>query len=152
MNARADGMHAGSPHAESIRPDITVSSLDAIRLQKMIDTLGASGATEGEGLLAELDRAAIVAPADMPPDVVTMNSTVRFRVDSTGSEFSSTLVYPRDKGEGADTLSVLAPVGSALLGLREGDRIAWPAPGGATMVVRIIEVTYQPERAGALTV
>ncbi len=82
----------------------------------------------------------------MPSDVVTMNSTVRFRVKSSEREFSMTLVYPRDQAEG--TISILAPVGSALLGMTEGDMIAWPKPGGGDLSLQIIEVTYQPERAG----
>ena len=97
-------------------------------------------------LLAELDRARIVEPQAVPSNVVTMNSTVRFRVESSEREFSLTLVYPRDQGEG--TISILAPVGSALLGMTEGDAIAWPKPGGGVLSLRIIEVTYQPERVG----
>jgi regulator of nucleoside diphosphate kinase len=57
-------------------------------------------------------------------------------------------VYPRDADGSNDKISILAPEGSALLGLSEGDEITWPAPGGGMMVVKIIEVTYQPERSG----
>jgi regulator of nucleoside diphosphate kinase len=84
----------------------------------------------------------------MPPNIVTMNSTVRFRQSDSGNEFSLTLVYPKDKRDSDDTLSILAPVGAALLGLKEGDEIEWPKPGGGVLSVQIIEVTYQPERAG----
>ena len=98
--------------------------------------------------MAELDRADIVEPRDMPPTRVTMNSTVRFRVESSPEEFELTLVYPKDVDSSGRTLSVLAPVGSALLGLSQGDEITWPKPGGGELRVRIVEVTYQPERAG----
>jgi regulator of nucleoside diphosphate kinase len=78
-----------------------------------------------------------------------MNSKVRFKIKSSDTEFSLTLVYPGDTHGSNDRISILAPVGSALLGLNEGDEIAWPAPGGGMMDVRIIEVTYQPERSGS---
>jgi regulator of nucleoside diphosphate kinase len=79
-----------------------------------------------------------------------MNSTVRFRVLSTDQTFEMTLVYPRDADGSGSRISVLAPVGSALLGLSQGDEIEWPKPGGGVLQVRIEEVTYQPERAGEL--
>lgn len=128
------------------RPVITVSSRDADRLVSLLDGLPDDAFPGKDELLAELDRANIVEPESMPSNVVTMNSTVRFQVDGSDQEFSLTLVYPRDQAEG--TISVLAPVGSALLGMHEGDRIAWPKPGGGALSVQIIEVTYQPERAG----
>ena len=77
-----------------------------------------------------------------------MNSSVRFKVESSDAEFSLTLVYPRDADGSNDKISILAPVGGALLGLNEGDEIMWPVPGGGMMAVKIIEVTYQPERSG----
>ncbi|MBP9590502.1 MAG: nucleoside diphosphate kinase regulator [Steroidobacteraceae bacterium] len=130
------------------RPPITVSSLDAARLEKMLDSLDSRRFPNREDLQAELGRANIVEPAEMPPDVVTMNSTVTFRIESSGKDFSLTLVYPGDIGDGAEKVSILAPVGSALLGLREGDEISWPGPGGGLLQVRILKVVYQPERAG----
>ena len=96
----------------------------------------------------ELERAAVVAPEDIPGDVVTMNSTVKFRVDASNEEFTLTLVYPKDMDTSNDKISILAPVGSALLGLSRGDEIDWPRPGGGVLHVRIDEITYQPERAG----
>ena len=59
-----------------------------------------------------------------------------------------TLVYPKDVNGAADRISVLAPVGSALLGLSAGDELDWPRPGGEMMTVRVLDVVYQPERAG----
>lgn len=132
------------------KPKIIISSVDADRLDRMLDSLGDQEFPGKEELFAELDRADIVAPEAMPPDVVTMNSTVKFRENSSGKEFSLTLVYPRDSGQGSDTISILAPVGSALLGLKEGDEIEWPRPGGGFLSVTIIQVLYQPEREGEL--
>lgn len=101
-----------------------------------------------DDLEAELARADIVDPEEIPPTVVTMNSTVRFQLESSDKEFVLTLVYPKDADASGSTISILAPVGSALLGLSKGDSIEWPKPGGGVLKVRIVEVSYQPERAG----
>ena len=77
-----------------------------------------------------------------------MNSTVTFKVESSDREFSLTLVYPNDASDNTSKISILAPVGSALLGLREGDEMSWPKPGGGLLVVCILKVVYQPERSG----
>ena len=86
----------------------------------------------------------------MPPSVVTMNSTVCFAIEPSGEKFCLTLVYPKDVSADGDHISVLAPVGSALLGLAIGDRIEWPRPGGGLIQVKIVDIVYQPERAGDL--
>ena len=129
------------------KPKIVLSSLDAERIEKLLETLPAD-APNRTALEAELARADVVDPKDVPPTVVTMNSTVRFRVASSDEEFQMTLVYPKDVDAGGNTVSVTAPVGSALLGLSQGDEIDWPKPGGGELRLRIEEVTYQPERAG----
>jgi regulator of nucleoside diphosphate kinase len=77
-----------------------------------------------------------------------MNSTVQFVIESTNKEFELTLVYPQNMNADGKTISILAPVGSALLGLSIGDSIEWPKPGGGTLNVKITAVTYQPERSG----
>lgn len=130
------------------KPKITISSLDAERLDKLLESLPNAAFPGKADLEAELARADIVEPTEMPPTVVSMNSTVRFKVESTNEEFTLTLVYPRDMDSSGGTISILAPVGSALLGLSQGDRIEWPKPGGDLLRVRIEEVIFQPERAG----
>ncbi|MFZ5487894.1 MAG: nucleoside diphosphate kinase regulator [Burkholderiaceae bacterium] len=132
------------------KPQITLSSLDLERIEALLAALPASVFPGKAELQAELDRADVVEPQDIPPTVVTMNSTVRFAIAETGKEFCLTLVYPRDMDGSADRLSILAPVGAALLGLSVGDELTWPGPGGKTMTVRVQEVVYQPERAGDL--
>lgn len=134
----------------TVKPKIVISSLDADRLEKLLESLPAGAFPGREALEAELARAEIVDPEEVPPTVVTMNSTVRFRVTTSNEEFRLTLVYPKDMDAGGGTISVTAPVGSALLGLSQGDEIEWPRPGGGVLRVRIAEITYQPERAGAL--
>ena len=79
-----------------------------------------------------------------------MNSTVRFGIVDSSEAFHLTLVYPKDMDDSGEKISILAPIGSALLGMSQGDEIEWPKPGGGNVRVRIDEVTYQPERAGDL--
>ena len=131
------------------RPSIVISSLDAERLDALLASLPKGTFPGRADLEAELARATIVEPRDIPSTVVTMNSTVRFRVASSAEEFTLTLVYPKDMDSSSGKISILAPVGSALLGLSQGDEIEWPKPGGGLLRVRIEEVLYQPERAGA---
>lgn len=133
---------------EPRKPAIVISSLDAARLEKLLESLADRSFPGRDDLENELARADIVDPKDIPPTVVTMNSTVRFRIASSADVFDLTLVYPRDVDPNGGTISVLAPVGSALLGLSKGDEIEWPKPGGGVLRVCIEDVTYQPERAG----
>lgn len=130
------------------QPGIILTSRDLDRLETLLDALPAAAFPGKNELRAELDRAEVVEPQDVPPDVVTMNSTVRFALGS-GEEFSLTLVFPKDMDGSVDRISILAPVGSALLGLSAGEHIEWPRPGGrhAEGAARG-SVVYQPERAG----
>ena len=132
------------------KPRITVSSLDLERLEDLLDSPRADAFPGKAALQAELARAEIVEPGKVPPNVVTMNSTVRFVTDTPEQEFQLTLVYPKDADNSGGKISVLAPVGSALLGLSVGDEIEWPRPGGGVTRVRIVDVVFQPERAGEL--
>jgi regulator of nucleoside diphosphate kinase len=127
-----------------------ISSLDAERLDRLLESLPSNAFPGRAELEAQLMRAEVVEPNEMPPTVVTMNSTVEFRVASSSEVFRLTLVYPKDVDASGGTISILAPVGSALLGLSEGDQIEWPKPGGGTLQVLIEKVIYQPERAGEL--
>lgn len=126
-------------------PQLTVSSLDLARLEALI----ASNEDNDTAIALEeeLSRATVVEPSAMPPTVVTMNSTVRFAFVESKEQFELTLCYPRDAGA-PGSVSVLAPIGAALLGLSVGDEIDWPVPGRGHRQVRILELVYQPERAG----
>ena len=132
------------------KPVIVLTSLDYDRLEALLDSLPDSAMPGKANLQAELDRAEIVEPTDIPPTVVTMNSTVRFALEETGEEFSYTLVYPKEADGNAGRISVLAPVGSALLGLSVGQSISWQVPGGRKLQLRILDVIYQPEAEGEL--
>ena len=128
-------------------PDITLSTTDFDRLDNLLASL--SQDTVGYDTLSqELQRAIIVSPEQLPEDVVSMNSTVRFSL-ANGKSSTLTLVYPKDVDQSGDKISILAPVGSALLGLKAGDSINWPLPAGEMSVITVDEVIYQPERAGA---
>ena len=133
----------------SKKPDITISSLDAERLELLLEALKPDATGRAE-LEAELARASVVEPQQMPANVVTMNSTVKFVMQTSGEAFEMTLVYPKDADSSGKTVSILAPVGSALLGLTQGDEIEWPNPAGGMTTIQVTEVTYQPERDGAL--
>lgn len=129
------------------RPKIIVSTLDAERIEQLLDGLPHNAAIKDE-LETELLRADVVEPTEIPANVVTMNSTVRFKVASSPEEFELTLVYPKDLDASGKKISILAPIGSALLGLTQGDQIQWPTPDGGVQQVTIQEITYQPERNG----
>lgn len=128
-------------------PNIVVTQLDADRLDSLLESLSGQNFPGKAQLQTELARASIVDSADVPADVVTMNSTVLFKAGD-GKEFSLKLVYPKDSDGAPDKLSILAPIGSAILGLKEGDSISWPVHGGTSVEVKIIRVTDQPERNG----
>jgi regulator of nucleoside diphosphate kinase len=130
------------------KPKLIISARDAERLENLLDSLPKNAFPGKAELESELGRAKIVAPENMPATVVTMNSTVKFKVSSSSDEFCLTLVYPKAMNESGGAISVLAPVGSALLGLSQGDEIEWPSPGGGMLRVQIKEIIYQPERSG----
>ncbi|WP_199098053.1 nucleoside diphosphate kinase regulator [Dyella sp. ASV21] len=133
----------------SSKPVIVISRLDLERIEALLERMPPMQATQYDGLRAELDRADVVEPAQMPADVVTMNSVVTFKDEASGDEMTVSLVYP--SGAGAPgTVSILAPVGSALLGLRVGQQIDWPTPDGRKRQFRVLEIEYQPESAGDL--
>lgn len=131
-----------------MKPTILVSWLDMDRLDRMLDALPAAQATARDALLDELGRAALAEPWEMPPDVVTMNSRVRFSFDGSGQEATMTLTYPKDMNGDPDQLSILTPVGTALLGLKVGDTISWERPDGALFDITVRAIEYQPERDG----
>lgn len=101
-----------------------------------------------EALEEELGRANVISQKEIPNSIVTMNSKVKFLDESTGSESEVTLVYPRDAKLEEGRISILAPVGIALLGLSVGQSIDWKMPNGATKKLKVQAVVYQPEAAG----
>lgn len=107
-------------------------------------------AAAAERLGAELDRAVVVPPARLPPDVVSMEARVTFEDERTGTVREVVVVYPGAADATAGRISVLAPIGAALIGLRVGDAIDWPLPDGRWAELRILSVA-QPPAAGSVT-
>ncbi|MDQ3804307.1 MAG: nucleoside diphosphate kinase regulator [Acidobacteriota bacterium] len=130
---------------------IYITELDRQRLEKLIELArerdGAANYEYLNKLEQELDRAETVAPAAVPPDVITMRSTVRLRDLDSGEEMVYTLVFPTEADSGNGKISVLAPIGTAMLGYRAGSRIEWQVPSGLRRI-KVEEILYQPEAAG----
>lgn len=133
----------------STKPPIVISTLDLDRIEALLDRMPPTQAAQYQALRGELDRADVVEPTQIPADVVTMNSVVTFKDDSSGDELTITLVYPAGAGV-PGTVSIFAPVGSALLGLKVGQHIEWPTPDGKHRPLRVLEIEYQPEASGDL--
>lgn len=129
------------------KPSITLSSQDLARLETLLDHQS-SGNPVVVQLEDELARANVVAPTEVPANVVSMNSFVQFKVLPGTETFEKKLVYPHDLAQHDNGVSVLTPIGSALLGMQEGHTIDWPQPNGQMMQVVIEKVLYQPEREG----
>ena len=98
-------------------------------------------------LAAELARSQVITSAKVPPDVITMNSTVCLVDLETGEEMVYTLVFPNEADIEQNRISILAPIGTALLGYRVGDTVEWQVPGGLSRL-RVKEILYQPEASG----
>ena len=128
-------------------PSIVMSRPDWDRLDALLESSAARNLPGVEALRAEIDRASVVEAGEVPPDIVTMNSTARF-ADDAGANYTLTLVYPEGAGQ-PGTVSIFAPVGSALLGLKVGQSIDWHLPGGKNTRLRVLEVLDQPEARGA---
>ena len=96
----------------------------------------------------ELARAKVVPQKEIPKDVVTMNSKIKFLDLDSKKESEITLVYPKDADVTKSQVSILAPVGIALIGLRKGQTIDWPMPNGQSRKLQVTGILYQPESAG----
>ena len=129
---------------------IYITEFDMKRLRELIveaKRLDRRGSEYLEGLEGELSRGILVAPADVPPDVVTMNSRVSLVDLDTGEEMVWTLVFPNEADVAQSKISVLAPIGTAMLGYRVGDTFEWKVPDGIRRL-QVKSVLYQPEAAG----
>lgn len=127
--------------------EIYITKYDMERLRSIIEIYNGKDAPYLERLEEELDRAKIVDPQEIPSDVITMNSVVRIKNMDTGEEKTLILVFPGKANATANAVSILAPIGTALIGYREGANIEWEVPAG-TKRLQIVEVVYQPERLG----
>ena len=129
---------------------IYISDQDQSRLEDLIAMSGAGTDPDRQdldALAAELKRATIVAAADIPPDVVTMNSRVVLRDLDSEEQMTYVLAFPQDANIDLGRISILAPIGTAILGYAKGDVIKWVVPSG-TRRIRVDDIPYQPEAAG----
>lgn len=129
---------------------IYITETDMNKLHGLLETGSRFGHRDKKHLSEledELDRALIVTSQNIPEDVITMNSTVRMKDLDSGEEMIYSLVFPSDANVADNKISVLAPIGTALIGYRVGDTIEWKVPRGLKRF-KIKEILYQPERAG----
>jgi regulator of nucleoside diphosphate kinase len=130
---------------------IWLTKYDLGQLRQLIADLTqrARGIEAGVDALEEiLDLGRVVPPQDIPQDIVTMNSKVVFEDLASREQREAVVVYPQDADPQSGKVSVLSPVGIALLGLAAGAETEMPLPHGRTARIRIREVSYQPEAHG----
>jgi regulator of nucleoside diphosphate kinase len=114
--------------------EILISSIDAARIQNCIDRVRLGGLKAPINLVPlinELNRARKVEPDEMPRDVVKMNSVVSLLNLTTKQVMKIQIVYPQDADISKHKVSIFAPVGTALLGYRKGDKVQWNTPSGS---------------------
>tara|TARA_R110002072_G_scaffold56097_2_gene145501 strand:+ start:6739 stop:7116 length:378 start_codon:yes stop_codon:yes gene_type:complete len=116
---------------------VLLCTTDKKRLQPFIDTLIA----RGDPLFDEIDNATVVSEADMPSNIVRMNSAVQVEDLDTGEILNLSVVYPNELDGSKGQVSIIAPVGAALIGLKEGEEIEWPLPYNKKRRLRVVSVT-----------
>lgn len=129
---------------------IQITELDRKRLLDLIQEAQSGEYRKSiylDQLRGELERAQIVAPQEIPGDVITMNSTVALTDLDTGEEETYTLVYPENADMTQGKVSILAPIGTAMLGYRVGDVFEWEVPAGKRRL-KVTKIHYQPEASG----
>lgn len=128
----------------------TLTELDHARLLGLLrrDAGGHGLSAPRHAIDPLLDASAIVPSRDVPPDVVTMYSQVLLQDQHTARRSTLTVCYPADAEPSAGFVSVLSPVGSALLGLRTGNVARWATPAGDEMAASILAILFQPESSG----
>jgi regulator of nucleoside diphosphate kinase len=128
------------------RPPIYITESDMAKLKPLVERM-TNSRDDLRVLQSELEHARTVPPKEVPQDVITMNSKARLRDLETNEEMIYTLVFPENADVEQDKISVVAPIGTAMLGQRVGDEFEWEVPAG-TVRLRVEEVLYQPEAAG----
>lgn len=129
---------------------IVITEFDLERLQGLVEEMQDQPSRDNrylDELSEELLRAEVVSPQDIPPQVITMNSRVRLQDLNTKAGLEYTLVFPADANLEQGRISVLAPVGMAMIGYRLGDTITWKVPAGIKRL-KVKKILYQPEAAG----
>jgi len=139
------GNHAALPAANDLR---TITELDHVRLRRLYDHADDASRTR---LLDALDQAVLVDPREVADDVVTMYTRVRVHDRARGGDQVYTLCYPDDADPAEGFISVLSPVGVALLGQRVGRRVRVVRPDGSATDIELRQILFQPEATGDYT-
>ena len=121
------------------KPSIALTRSDHDALARLADSISGKNPAVAEQLFAELDRARVVADSHLRPDVVRMGSTLRFTTDA-GEDRTVTLVFPGEADIAAGKVSVLTPIGAALIGLSAGQSIDWTARDGRVHLLTVESV------------
>ncbi|MEA9356413.1 nucleoside diphosphate kinase regulator [Bacteriovorax sp. PP10] len=116
---------------------ILLTERDYLRIRHILST---QNSDDFENLEIEIERAKIIEEKEIPSDLVRMNTTVRFMTLQDEKEMKLTLVFPEDANFSEGKISILAPLGSALIGLRVNQEINWMFPDGKTKTIKILEV------------
>ncbi|WP_119461340.1 nucleoside diphosphate kinase regulator [Rhodospirillaceae bacterium SYSU D60014] len=126
-------------------PPIVVTRNDHERLSELTSAALRQMPHVGEFLADELDRAQVVDADKIAPTVVTMHSRVEFKDDATGERRTITLVYPGEQDIAEGKVSILTPIGAALLGLSEGQSIERETPKGEWKSLTVVKLLFQPQ-------
>ena len=128
--------------------DIHITETDMTQLRQLLAEESRNGRRPDlASLEAELRHASVVPAQEIPQDVVTMHSQVVLRDQDAREEITYTLVFPEEADLERNRISVLAPIGTAMLGRKKGDAFEWRVPGGLRKL-KIKEILFQPEAAG----
>jgi regulator of nucleoside diphosphate kinase len=132
---------------------IYITALDRRRLELLADTLAGNEYMDryASMLLDVLESAEVVTSEEIPTDVVTMNSRVRYADMTSHSTKEIALVYPEEADAVQGKVSVLSPIGNALLGMKVGQVGRLRLPHGDERAIRVLRILYQPEAEGHLT-
>ncbi|MCO4753377.1 MAG: nucleoside diphosphate kinase regulator [Bacteriovoracaceae bacterium] len=125
--------------------NIMVSDKDLARIMSILNKQESS---DFDALEVELERANVISSKDVPADLVTMNSIVKYQILEDHKEMTVELVYPNRADSSTGKISILAAMGSALIGLRVGQSIRWSFPNGKIKTLEITQILYQPEANG----
>ena len=125
----------------TLTPEIVVNTEDHRMLTKLAHAGINEASTVADDLLYELDRASVVPPEQLSPDIVRMGSIVRFRT-TDGDQREVTLVYPAEADIDRNWISVMTPIGAALVGLRRGQSITWLTHDGRKQMLTVLRVTH----------
>ena len=136
-------------HIQAVPPSIIVTRSDYERLSDLADAAMQNASAAAEELAAELDRARIVEADEIAPDVVTMHARFTFEDDAHGTIRTVSLVYPSEENVDEGRISILTPIGAALLGLSEGQSITLKGRDGAPRSLTVLKLLSQPHGAAA---